>query len=418
MSTQIRYKGEVVTTFEKGTITLHTDGDRLDGDIEVVSEGGGGSGGGSGECTKKHIVEVDALPTTGEDGTTYVVPKFTSIAAQVNGASISDFAEAFEISVSKYYTSQTLPETCDANDVCYVESENEIYYALNENDWYPLGILLLYMGGLSISMKGEITDVDEMAEDGYYAMLTPDFYYYKDGLYRHLLYEGELRFVSNGDGTCFVSKLEAHSEDSINIPTLSPNGDMVTRIGSSAFQDYTSLKNITLPNSVTDIGSDAFSGCIGLSSITLPDSLCGINSYAFYKCSSLKEVVIPDSVSAIDIGAFSECLGLEWVTISAGVVEIASSAFCHCISLRNISIPEGVVTIKEDAFNDCISMQVAVIRKTVKNIGARAFRSCTSLTSIRFEGTKAQWNAISKGEDWNYNVPVTEVICTDGNVAL
>ena len=43
MSTQIRYKGEVVTTFNKGTITLHTDDSSLDGDIEIASTGDGGS---------------------------------------------------------------------------------------------------------------------------------------------------------------------------------------------------------------------------------------------------------------------------------------------------------------------------------------------------------------------------------------
>ena len=40
------------------------------------------------------------------------------------------------------------------------------------------------------------------------------------------------------------------------------------------------------------------------------------------------------------------------------------------------------------------------------------------VTSITFNGTIAQWNAISKGFDWKYNVPATEVICSDGIVSL
>ena len=39
MSTQIRYKGRPVTTFNKGTVTLKTEDFGLEGDIEVVSEG-------------------------------------------------------------------------------------------------------------------------------------------------------------------------------------------------------------------------------------------------------------------------------------------------------------------------------------------------------------------------------------------
>lgn len=56
MSTQIRYNGEVVTTFSKGTITLNTDEHKLTGDIEVTSTGGGTGGGISGLP-----IEVDAL---------------------------------------------------------------------------------------------------------------------------------------------------------------------------------------------------------------------------------------------------------------------------------------------------------------------------------------------------------------------
>lgn len=42
MSTQIRYKGKPVATFEKGTVTLKTEDFGLEGDIEVVSDGGSG----------------------------------------------------------------------------------------------------------------------------------------------------------------------------------------------------------------------------------------------------------------------------------------------------------------------------------------------------------------------------------------
>jgi hypothetical protein len=43
---------------------------------------------------------------------------------------------------------------------------------------------------------------------------------------------------------------------------------------------------------------------------------------------------------------------------------------------------------------------------------------CTNLSSIIFEGTTAQWNAIRKGTDWNEDVPATHVQCSDGQVEL
>ena len=52
------------------------------------------------------------------------------------------------------------------------------------------------------------------------------------------------------------------------------------------------------------------------------------------------------------------------------------------------------------------------------SIGNSAFYYCTRLTSITFEGTVEQWNAITKGYDWKYNVPATEVVCSNGTVSL
>ena len=54
----------------------------------------------------------------------------------------------------------------------------------------------------------------------------------------------------------------------------------------------------------------------------------------------------------------------------------------------------------------------------VKTIGPSAFFDCIYLETITFKGTIAQWNNITKGSDWNSNVPATKVICTDGEVAL
>ena len=39
------------------------------------------------------------------------------------------------------------------------------------------------------------------------------------------------------------------------------------------------------------------------------------------------------------------------------------------------------------------------------SIEKRAFEDCTALSNIQFFGTNEQWNAITKGENWNYNVP-------------
>src|SRR5690349_14175412 len=49
------------------------------------------------------------------------------------------------------------------------------------------------------------------------------------------------------------------------------NGFPVTSIGDAAFQNCTSLTNVTIPDSVTTIGTNAFSYCTSLTSVTIPD---------------------------------------------------------------------------------------------------------------------------------------------------
>ncbi len=46
-----------------------------------------------------------------------------------------------------------------------------------------------------------------------------------------------------------------------------------------------------------------------------------------------------------------------------------------------------------------------------------AFYGCGSLTNIKFNGTKEQWNAIIKSDDWNYNTGNYTVTCTDGTLS-
>ena len=69
-----------------------------------------------------------------------------------------------------------------------------------------------------------------------------------------------LFFLSNGDGTC--SLIGANSDATeLEIPSQSPEGDIVTSVYASAFQNKTALKSITLPDTVKVIGTNAFLKC-------------------------------------------------------------------------------------------------------------------------------------------------------------
>lgn len=57
------------------------------------------------------------------------------------------------------------------------------------------------------------------------------------------------------------------------------------------------------------------------------------------------------------------------------------------------------------------------IPSSVTNIGTSAFEECESLTNINFDGTKAQWAAITKDSDWDTSTGDYTIHCTDGDIA-
>ncbi len=197
---------------------------------------------------------------------------------------------------------------------------------------------------------------------------------------------------------------------SITIP------DGVTIIGDYAFYYCTELTSITIPNSVTSIGDYAFSGCSSLTSITIPNSVTSIGGSAFSGCSSLTSITIPDGVTSIGGYVFYNCSSLTSITIPDSVTSIGGYAFYNCSSLTSITIPDGVTIIGDYAFSKCDSLTSITISNSVTSIGDRAFYDCSSLTNITFNGTKAQWNAITKGSGWNYITGSYTVHCTDGDI--
>ena len=229
----------------------------------------------------------------------------------------------------------------------------------------------------------------------------------------------------------------------VEIPSML-DGYTVTSIGEFAFNDCYNLKSVTIPDSVTSIGDCAFQNCPGLASITIPDSVTSIGNCAFFGCNNLKSVTIPDSVMFIGDYAFAACNNLTSVTIPDSVTSIGDYAFLSCNTLTDIyytgtqeqwdAIPKGT-----DWNDDCpLNQQVhcGIYSYTVNSddevtitgyngpggdvripsklggnpvmsIGDSAFESRTSLGSvalpdnINYGGSKTQWDAVSKGADWD-----------------
>jgi len=83
------------------------------------------------------------------------------------------------------------------------------------------------------------------------------------------------------------------NETNVVIPS-NVNGLPVASIGKWAFSGYTSLTNITIPDSVTRIEEGAFVNCTNLTSIIIPNSVTSIGRSAFNYCTSLTSITIPN----------------------------------------------------------------------------------------------------------------------------
>ena len=227
-----------------------------------------------------------------------------------------------------------------------------------------------------------------------------------------------------------------------NIATIKLPDSLIS-IDEGAFKGCYSLDNVEIPNSVTDLGESAFYMCTSLTSVVIPDSLTTIPAAAFYTCNSLVNIDLPNSIISIGRGAFAACKGLTGILIPNSVISIGNSAFsgCNallevafeegcsvtslgdyafdrCVNLVSFVIPANVTTINKNTFVGCSNLKSVVIPAGIIQLTTFAFDGCTALTDITFEGTIAQWNNITKQEDWARNVPATYVQCSDGQVAL
>lgn len=87
------------------------------------------------------------------------------------------------------------------------------------------------------------------------------------------------------------------------------------------------------------------------------------------ECSSLKEVTIPDTLLSIGMLTFAYCPNLSNIVIPQSITAIGPYAFCGCESLRSISIPQGVKSIGDQAFAGCTSLENIIIPPSVVALG-------------------------------------------------
>ncbi len=136
----------------------------------------------------------------------------------------------------------------------------------------------------------------------------------------------------------------------------------VTRVGSYAFHNCTSLTRVRISESVVAIGGSTFYNCSSLTQVAIPGSVEKVGGSAFWSCKGLTQVTIPESLAAIGDYTFFGCIGLEEVVVPDSVTAIGTQAFCNCKGLRLVSIGRGVAKVGSYAFHDCTALESITFR--------------------------------------------------------
>ena len=251
-----------------------------------------------------------------------------------------------------------------------------------------------------------------------------------NGITWHLSTDGVLTLTGSGRMNDYTSQKAPYAayatgKDGYRVTSLIV-GDGITYLGEKAFEDFTQLAEVSLPQSLTKIGASAFDGCsslraivvpasvtvidryafsgcyelsslslsaglttIGerafemtaLTSLSLPSTVTSLGKYAFYGCSSLRDASL-GSVTLLPEKVFATCDSLQTVTFSAALTEIGASAFEECSSLLSLSFPSGLTAIGERAFYGCSSLSSVVLPDSLTALESYAFYGCSSLTSL------------------------------------
>ena len=192
----------------------------------------------------------------------------------------------------------------------------------------------------------------------------------------------------------------------------------------SVFYQNGQIKKIVLSNGITGLGDRLFYHCANAETVSLPATLTSIGDSAFAQedaaigyTAGLTSVTIPQAVTVIQSYAFYHTAIAE-VTVPASVKTWGKYAFSGCAKLKTARV--ACDSIGAFAFTRCTALSSLTISANCRTFGENMLTYCESLTVITYEGTIAQWNAITKPVNWmssgehSYNNYLKKIQCVDG----
>lgn len=220
-------------------------------------------------------------------------------------------------------------------------------------------------------------------------------------------------FIPRDDTQAFASE----AFDGCTLITHISIPDTLLGISSRVFRNCKSLTEIEIPSSVRFIGNNLFDGCDSLERVILNCGNCNyswVKEYVtdliipdgatylggFRGFSSLTNISIPDSITTIGSFAFYDCISLENITLPDNIEYISDNAFENTAFFNNpdnwednvlymnkylirakngisgtYAVKQGTTVIAEFAFYGCKTLKNLIIPDSVNMIGYCVFDS-------------------------------------------
>lgn len=124
-------------------------------------------------------------------------------------------------------------------------------------------------------------------------------------------------------------------EDGLVTRTLTEyTNNRVTSVGANAFQGFSALTTVSIPNA-TSLGGSAFNACSGLRSVHLP-AVKSMGTMVFYSCTSLEAIDLP-SLTTTGVQGIRNCSKLVKADLGSPS-SLAGLLFGGCSSLETLII--------------------------------------------------------------------------------
>lgn len=230
--------------------------------------------------------------------------------------------------------------------------------------------------------------------------------------------EATVNYTLSEDGTYYILSSVSGNKSALTsyeIPetySVEEGGEPlpVTAIADEAFYRCTSLKNVTIPDTVKTIGNAAFA-MSAITQIDIPESVETIGYSAFAMCNYLEEVVIPASVTSLGDRAFMRCPHLKRAEIYANITDLKYETFSNSLA------PSGGEIITDTMLSE------VVLSGTIQKMAVNALTG-NVITDIYFMGSEYDWDELyfytrvqnNKGEyeeikvDKSYYIPASTTI--------